>query len=594
VADRLTMAMPYHPDFTNGVVIQAYSAMDYVNKWPIFNTDQINTGLGPGPNQDTVSLGGFTVAPDGTNTMQKIVESASGPSLHGLTSGWNSQMFTGVYKLRNAVIVKAAERTRICLGFNCATFQSLGIGTGVKAVFDLAGGQVGVAPFAFGNLSTDSEKTWNTSAANSVATIAPLDGGVYICMLDTPMGIQQGAPGGFMFSTFYLDSGSGTAAESTNYTGDGASGVYAWKSCLLPPAAFRLGNRTFFDDFTDPTMSNIDLTDSRAPGFDWYIHAVWPCDGFNLATPTPAGCFSQTGSLLKITNQPTDAIGMMGACNKGTDPGNIGGVVWQRPSPGPNVANAYTGTRVFHPPMLVESRHAWNFNTNATDRNHVSWWTTSIERLYNPAAYTPGGQNFSVENDWAEFQPIGLGTLPSHSNFDAGTTTGLNEYIQQVLGGYAIWYSDYAYGTNAIVAYLGVLYQAQQNSTNQVPLSNPTFWLAFTPPGSSVVPLTPPVCDPTQLNTYGVLWVPSSDDDLGQMINFFNGVCTGTLTGFSNLFCHIAWGWNAGLNDNIPPGFAPAKGITGLTAGDSQTYAIQYDGGPTATYSIDWVSVTQD
>ena len=52
---------------------------------------------------------------------------------------------------------------------------------------------------------------------------------------------------------------------------------------------------------------------------------------------------------------------------------------------------------------------------------------------------------------------------------------------------YPQWNPSAYYITNNVVSYLSVLYQAQQNSHNIVPVGNPTFWSVYTPPSASAV-----------------------------------------------------------------------------------------------------------
>jgi len=147
-------------------------------------------------NQSNVSAN-IAVAPDGTLTADKLFDDSTASSVHRLVQTFTVVNGT-IYTL--SVYAKAAERTFIALQL------SLGFAN---------------TPFAFFNLTSG---TVGTTTGSPSATITPVGNGWYRCTI-TATGNTSGA-GAQPY--IYLASADGT----TNYTGNGFSGVFLWGAQL--------------------------------------------------------------------------------------------------------------------------------------------------------------------------------------------------------------------------------------------------------------------------------------------------------------------------------------------------------------------------
>src|SRR6266576_2082134 len=206
---------------------------------------------------DTSVAASLVLGPDGVSVAQKLnanvnntqhfMQLASSPG-GGLEFDFKE---VGI-DWRLAFIVKAAEYSRIVLRNSCDfSFGSAG--------FDLAGGNAGY------DISTSGPFTVLGQSITSLGL------GWWLCILD----IRHTAAEGASFQPqIYLDNGSGTAARSISFAGTGSTGVLLWWSSWLPKAAWSLGREVFRDDFN--SLSTIDLGDTRAPGFNFYVHNAWP------------------------------------------------------------------------------------------------------------------------------------------------------------------------------------------------------------------------------------------------------------------------------------------------------------------------------
>jgi hypothetical protein len=247
-----------------------------------------------------------TIAPDGTLTGTNIKEDGAS-DLHAVIQ----QISRGpkvplIYRV--ALYAKQKERTRV------AVYITDNGGQTCVTIFDLAGVQVGVANTAVG-----------ADMVAGPASIVPAAEGWCLCKMDFTYG-GASAP----FALWIMpDSGSGVGAASYNYAGDGASGIYLWKSSLLPAAAWNIGHRTFFDDFL--STDTIDMADSRAAGFNWYVHNAWPDNVSSVGTPwvscvpTNSASISVSSSVLSMAydssgfSQVLNSVGF-----KGSSPGYVG------------------------------------------------------------------------------------------------------------------------------------------------------------------------------------------------------------------------------------------------------------------------------
>ena len=552
VPDKLTMLLPAHIIASgHGVVLDSSFSPFLVSGWTRYNTS-----FDGGANQDSVSLGAFTIAPDQTtNAAQKIVESNAN-SIHMLSAGYiNSpeQFVAGQtpFKLRLGVFAKAAERTRCVLQIGGQDIAAVSC----KTVFDLANGAIAVANTATnGNTSTG---IWTAGPAS----ITSFGGGWYCCLMDCAC-LGNGFGGnGAILARFYLDAGSGSAAENSTYAGNGTSGLYVWKSSMLPPGAWALNTQVFFDDFLDNSMGNIDLTNSLQPGFNWYLKQTWPSFGAQL--DTPASSLSCSGSVLTISQQPSSASGTSLTTLAPLGPGS------------------WVGNNYFRPPALFESR--WGWDESIVTSVGTAYWTTNVERLVTPQAQI---DNVTVpkvvcEMDWVEQAPGGSPPWPQNTLFyqTAGRVGSLNTFA-----GYPLWSSTRFY-SNQVVYYSGTLWQSQHGGNIGItPGTDITAWLPFSNAGNNIAAPDIPQIDFSQLHTWGVLWLPSLPDELGQVLNFFEGNFVGQSCPFMQAGSgQIVYG------PNSDPRNAQA---TAFQIGDGQTYPIIYSAAFVGPIKIDWSRVT--
>jgi hypothetical protein len=134
------------------------------------------------------------VAPDGATTADKIIEDTN----TGTHSAGQVNVFTSGTTYSASIYAKAAERTRVRFGgANTATFAA-------DAIFDLSSGSV-------------------FSTSFGTASIFPVGNGWYRL---TVTGVA-GATAGTNIIAYLISTGT-----TTNYTGDGTSGLYVWGAQL--------------------------------------------------------------------------------------------------------------------------------------------------------------------------------------------------------------------------------------------------------------------------------------------------------------------------------------------------------------------------
>jgi hypothetical protein len=273
------------------------------------------------------SIAAGVTAPDGSENAQKLVEnSGSGTHFVQSTNGPTTNIFPVSRKI--AFIAQAAGRTRIVV-----TDQNFEIANDTTSIgFDLSGGNVGY----------DNVVGPNATLVDTGMTA--LGDGWWLGWFDVTNsdltdGVRQ------WMQQINLDNGSGTAARSISYTGDGTSGVNIWWVNMLPTTAWTTQKLGLFDDFND--LSTIDVNDTRAPGFNWYVHNLFPHSfmttfGWTTNPPSvptaPTTLSISSPSVLRIYNGSPTANGW-------------GSQLWSVATDG---GNGYVGT-VFSPPMLMES-----------------------------------------------------------------------------------------------------------------------------------------------------------------------------------------------------------------------------------------------
>lgn len=204
IPDRFTRLAGGHP---TGPTTTSFNACFFDKEQARIISDLtiFNLSYGGGANTLTASFGANTTAPDGNNTGVKLVEAATN-SQHWCSGATNTDGISGQSTThRIAIFAKAAERTRFVLTYFAAS--AFGSAIGCKTVFDVGGGQIGVANTTFGG-TPDPTFPWVAGPT----TITPWPNGWYLCTMDVIPGLSGGSNAGNILGV-YLDSGSGTAAE---------------------------------------------------------------------------------------------------------------------------------------------------------------------------------------------------------------------------------------------------------------------------------------------------------------------------------------------------------------------------------------------
>lgn len=326
--------------------------------------------------QASISTG--FVAMDGTVTAQKLLDNSvvSHHSVQGFQTQLDFNYTIAPIPFRLMVIAKAAELTRIVLEMSFFTISGA-----INACFDLSGGNTNFS----NNVGANYVFVNNPSMVN-------LGNGWWACMFDwnfsaaagTSYVAQRPNP------TIYLDNGSGTAPQSISYSGSGG-GVELWLFHALPTSAWtRNWAHALFDDFQ--TLSSVDLSDTRAPGFNWYIHNDWPNgapSGFwTPVAPTAQGVISLSQpSVMKVWNQSPSSNNFAGSL---ASVGYSGGTGF------PSVVGNY-----FTAPMIMDVFVGADFSFlsayNAPTAGPAFWGVT-VETLIST--------NLNANGEYLEWDPL--------------------------------------------------------------------------------------------------------------------------------------------------------------------------------------------
>lgn len=149
------------------------------------------------------------VAPDGTTTMDKLVEDGTASNSHYALQQYTKSSTSEVQAYSLSVYAKAGERTRIRLYAQ----GNSGVANSAGATFDLSSGTITSAAGGAGAYDT------------AAASISPCGNGVYRCSLEFRVNNDGQTQ---VQVVVYLTDASG----STTYSGDGTSGVYLWGAQL--------------------------------------------------------------------------------------------------------------------------------------------------------------------------------------------------------------------------------------------------------------------------------------------------------------------------------------------------------------------------
>jgi hypothetical protein len=520
VADKYTMTLPYQDLNTSSFYGGINSANSVV---PCLYANLHNNVH--------LTFGGFITAPDGTtNSCQKLVEDNTN-NQHYIQGGFEE--WQPLYPtFRVAAIWKAADRTRIC-------YQVLDLGqtNNLNCGFDLASGQVAYTQYtgaaaSFFNLKSQS--------------ITPLPGGFYLCIIDV-LALQNNSAG--MFSRglnlrFILDNGAGTAAPSLTYTGDGASGLYGWKSSVLPTRAWRISGPVFFDDFNDPTLANIDVNNTQAPGFDWYVQPGCWSDNGNVwfaCLPIPPGSLSASGSVLTMpASIPQPSVGLAGGITTYCAPGTglpSASIPGSKNPPGIGVGKGWRC------PYMAEWKWAIDY-PNLGSSGFPAPWAGTIEWHNWCSANVPSSGYPSVPNggefdylDWGGHVaagPGGGGAVVYSTDIGAKGITGTTTQAFAGVGAY--WgYNHFQpgfvtggnfYNSGEVVNQAGTYYWCNAGNTTQTPPS--ADWTVYNYPADRSHSNTRSpsfLIDTSQMNLYTYIVLPYDQEtnDYGCTLYFING-----------------------------------------------------------------------
>lgn len=240
-------------------------------------------------------------------------------------------------------------------------------------------------------------------------------------------------------TTFHLGSISGTSNSldgnitkiivySTKIS-DAALATATFINPTVPAAASARSFTTlaFYDNFS--STSTIDLSDTLAAGFKWYIHNTFPANangansGWATELSTSAGLLSIGSGYLTISNatpsQHPVGVSLMSCGTKGSAPGYVGSVFG---------GGFYVEVMMsFDPSHSLAGLAAWPV-----------WWTVTSEELTGAVTHFP-------ELDGYEALPIGTGTFSSAANvhdwiISNGVTSQSNQntngQIDAALSGY--------------------------------------------------------------------------------------------------------------------------------------------------------------
>jgi len=321
------------------------------------------------------TVAGGVESPSAVDNAQSLIEDSSN-STHFVS--WLPNAPFGAFaqtnlphRMRTAVIAQKAGRSRIVV-----VTEFVGHETSVSAAvgFDLAGGNVGY------------DQTTGSLTTITLSQMTNLGAGWWLCVYEWEHTLPYTGFAVGVTARINLDSGSGTAARSISYLGDGAHGVNLWWFNLLPAAAWILTNPPkMYDDFD--STNTIDLADTRAPGFKWYIHNSAPksdntlwWSAANLPPALPGDFTLSSPSVLKIynpnNNSPTWASLMysVGFLDEG----------------------GYVGT-AWGPPLAFDAYVSWDGSKNPANfgGQGPALWGHTIEPML-------GTTDHWVEWDWVD------------------------------------------------------------------------------------------------------------------------------------------------------------------------------------------------
>jgi len=580
VVRRLNMIrparIPYNGETGPNIIhVSNWINADYFKDWIPYNLQATLTTSGP--DVDTAAFGAFTTAPDGTTDTARLLRELPTDSVHGFVSHTTNLSQFRAGKLRFSGVFKYAGR-RIVMALK---FGNYAADVGCKAVFDLQSGTVAIANVFYGGVV---EIPWVVYPAQ----ITPVGNGWYLCSVSAQANCAMlGGVSGFGCKLM-LDNGTAGAVERSTYIGDGLSGVYAWRSNLLPSRAWDLNNVTFFDDFDDDTMSNIDLNNTRTEGYNWYMRNPWPGWDAGTVTSTDASQnpdpgighgiivdpdnFSCADSVLRIEHTPHKILNS--AASTWDRPPTVG-IIPDPEVPGDwprNYTSGYVG-RGWVPPYLLEWKFAWD--PNISDQGQAFWGQPiEYQTIGRMEAHTQTvyGRELDYFEDW-NGRAFNIHLWPPYHDDSYGS------FHAQPAPAYwsNIWVYTELHGWNpgAHVEHLGTIYTCLALNGGEYgvhpPDTSPAYWGPYNNPASGV---QPPVVDFRDMHTFEAMVFPYTADEPGQILLFFDGgLCS------------------------IPLVYGPDIDIGGVSTlfhlSDTHHEPLMIGANPDYWLEIDWVRVTQ-
>jgi len=566
------------------------------------------------------TLGAFTTAPDGTTNTAQLIQEDTSTGQHTLL------LCTSYYVLRHACMPTGDLRLagywkagptarRLIYEIRFNTPFSYPADVYAYVIFDLAGGQIGVAPTLVGSHVPSLSPVVEIGLAN--ASITPAPDGFFLCTLDWSENINIGD---YPEIRVILDNGTGTNPRSDSYTGTltGTPGVFGWKINQMPPGAYGINRTSFFDDFL--TLDTIDVHNSKvainpATGqpYKWFVDANMAEWTLTVTVP-PASAFQiSTPSILRML--PYGPGGTQIAMTSWTNASPISGTQVNPPGQNPGVAGPGIG-QGWQIPMLVEFRIAirvdlapWGGVAVDGGGGGMAVWGETIEIFeqngavgasFNPAVSffevdyieigAGGGSEQFVPHLGFPFWGVGdQGSFPADPlAFTGGNSTSLS--------GTGLYQGQNVYrhaGSSVVMnGSDGIKYQ-QFNfpfvPTNTPPPDGGVHWnpLAAPPPPTRGNPAVPQ--DISQFNTWSTLLLPwhgspgfpNGPNSAGICLTFFNG-------------CYVGPGVNWTPNGSIFGHDNPSGPQNG--EGQHRILFVAVDGttaNPGVPQDIDWIKVWQ-
>jgi len=533
LTDRFNMLVPpFNSAFNTG------SSYQPLNNTPCNFANQFNV--------NACSFGATTAAPDGSAAPSIVEDSSNGQHLI-----WSTiYTFSGgkhTTVLRFSAFLKANGRRA---GLQVFTDQ-FGFGTyGVRVVFDLAGGRIGVPAAAFTTGSSSQDYTLVGSE------ICPFGNGWYRCSLDFTFTSNQT----YLAAIIFLDNGIGTGALSNSYAGNGASGAFAWKTNMNPVALSTLNRTSFFDDFN--SLSTIDLNNTKASNFQWFLNNFWTT--WITTTPvSPSNWFAISApSILTISPNTHGGSAMMMMSTVETSPGNFVG-------------------QTFRAPFLLEFKIAypsssppWSFFSTI--------WSSNQEWISAVGATAGATRLVGKEFDWVELIAADANNVhENNSHILMGYPNTQGGPGSTAKPGAPLYNSNIVYAPGVQVTSGGSIYSANTSVPINTPPPAAQWNLVTWPGGGAQLPNIP--FDYSVMHTWSFLMTPcyggspngqNSTDSHGGVHVFVDGVW---------LAMQANWGIN----------HVPNTGVDNMAVTDYGSMPIIVGVDPAVPMSIDFIRVTQ-